>query len=222
MSTGLGPTAFIDSDHPDVAAFAERHTVGVTSPTDQAVKLYYAVRDGIRYDPYRLVLTEQGLRASTCLQNGYGWCVTKAALYAATCRAIGIPARLGYADVRNHLSTARLREFLGTDVFYFHGYTSIELEGTWVKATPAFNIELCRKFRIRSLEFDGRQDSIYHPFDLEGRRHMEYLRFRGEYDDLPRDEMIAVFAEHYSRSGLSAPEGDFEKDVEEETREIVS
>jgi transglutaminase-like putative cysteine protease len=224
MSDALSPTPFVDSDHPDLVAFAEKHTAGAANDTERAVKLYYAVRDGIRYDPYRLVMTVEGLRASTCLANGYGWCVTKASLLAAACRAVGIPARLGYADVRNHLSTARLREFLGTDVFYFHGYTSIFLDGKWVKATPAFNVELCEKFRIRSLEFDGTGDSIYHPFDLEGRRHMEYIRFRGEHDDVPLDEMIAVFSEHYSQSQSQngAPEGDFDADVDEETRGLAS
>jgi transglutaminase-like putative cysteine protease len=222
MSDALTPTTFIDSDHPDVVAFAHERSKGAETDVERAVKLYYAVRDGIRYDPYRLVLTPEGLRASTCLSNGYGWCVPKAGLLAAVCRAVGIPARLGYADVRNHLSTARLREFLGTDIFYFHGYTSIELDGKWVKATPAFNIELCDKFRIRSLEFDGTEDSIYHPFDLEGRKHMEYIHFRGEYDDLPLDEMKAVFVEHYSHSKKQAPQGDFEADVDEETRGLAS
>jgi transglutaminase-like putative cysteine protease len=222
VSDALSPTPIIDSDHPDVIAFAREHTTDASSDIDRAVALYYAVRDGFRYDPYRLDLTEEGLRASTCLENGYGWCVTKAALYAAVCRAVGIPARLGYADVKNHLSTARLREFLGTDVFYFHGYTAVLLDGKWVKATPAFNIELCEKFRIRSLEFDGTEDSIYHPFDLEGRKHMEYIRFRGEYDDVPLADMIAVFKEHYSGSKTDAPEGDFDADVDEETRGVAS
>lgn len=222
MSDALNPTPFIDSDHPDVIAFAREHTKEASSDLDGAVALYYAVRDGFRYDPYRLVMTEEGLRASTCLENGYGWCVTKAVLYAAVCRAVGIPARLGYADVRNHLSTARLREFLGTDVFYFHGYTSVFIDGKWVKATPAFNIELCEKFRIRSLEFDGTEDSIYHPFDLEGRKHMEYIRFRGEYDDVPLADMIAVFKKHYAGSKTDAPQGEFDADVEEETRDIAS
>ncbi len=99
MSDALTPTTFIDSDHPDVIAFAHEHSKGAATDVERAVQLYYAVRDGIRYDPYRLVLTPEGLRASTCLSNGYGWCVPKAALLAAVCRAVGIPARLGYADV---------------------------------------------------------------------------------------------------------------------------
>ena len=222
MHDALTPTPTVDSDHPAVISFAEASASGARHTRERAVKLYYAVRDGVRYDPYSLQMTVPGLRASTTLQAGRGWCVPKAILLAACCRAIEIPARLGFADVKNHLSTARLRQVMNTDVFYWHGYTAIQLNGEWVKATPAFNIELCEKFRIKPLEFDGTEDSIYHPFDLEGRKHMEYLRFHDEYDDLPLDEIMASYAKHYSGALYEAPSGDFDREVEEETRGKVS
>src|SRR5512139_1020247 len=109
----LSPTALIDSDHPGVADFAARHATGATE-IERAVALYYAVRDGFRYDPYRIDLSPAGMKASTVLAKGHGWCVTKAALLAAACRASGIHARVGYADVRNHLSTDRMRAVMGT------------------------------------------------------------------------------------------------------------
>lgn len=214
MSDALSPTPAIDSDHPSVAAFAKTAITVAQDSRERAVALYYAVRDSIRYDPYSLRMTVPGLRASTTLEAKRGWCVPKAILLAACCRAVGLPARLGYADVRNHLSTERLRRFMNTDVFYWHGYTAIQLGGRWVKATPAFNVELCDKFRIRPLEFDGTEDSIYHPFDLDGREHMEYLKFRGEYDDLPLDAIMETYAERYSSSMLETPGGDFDREAE--------
>jgi transglutaminase-like putative cysteine protease len=141
--------------------------------------------------------------------------VAKSILLAAACRALAIPIRLGFADVRNHLSTARMREHMKTDVFFWHGYVSIHLEGRWVKATPAFNLELCQKFRLRPLEFDGRRDSIYHPFDLDGNRHMEYVAERGEFADVPIDAIEATFREHYQGLGTT-PSGDFELEVDAE------
>jgi transglutaminase-like putative cysteine protease len=183
-----------------VIAFADRvvrAAAGEGSPVEVAVRLYYAVRDEIRYDPYTAELSVEGLRARRTLELGRGWCVSKAILLAAACRARGIPARLGFADVRNHLSTEKMRQRMQTDVFYWHGYTSIFLDQRWVKATPAFNIELCEKFRLRALDFDGREDSIYHPLDLEGNRHMEYLRYRGEHAEPPIEAMAATFREHY-------------------------
>lgn len=216
-SSCLAATAMVDCDTPAVRTFAQQRSAGRATALSRAVALYYAVRDDIRYDAYGLDLSVDGLRASTTLAAGRGWCVSKAVLLAAACRAIGIPAALGYADVRNHLSTARMREQMKTDVFYWHGYTAILLEGRWVKATPAFNIELCEKFRIRALEFNGREDSIYHPLDLDGRQHMEYLAYRGEFADVPLAAMVADFRRHYPGVSENLASGDFERDVERET-----
>lgn len=212
----LAPTPHVDADHPGIRAFAQQHGGGIADPRERAVALYYAVRDQFLYDPYHVDLRLEGMRASSVLAAGHGWCVNKAALLAAACRASGIPARLGFADVRNHLSTARMREMMKTDVYYWHGYASIHLDGRWLKATPAFNRSLCDRFRLRPLEFDGRADSIYHEFDEVGNRHMEYVRLRGEYADIPVDEMKADFARLYPQVEMMGG-ADFEKDVAEET-----
>ena len=213
----LKPTAFIDSDHEAVREFAAEHSDPASSDRDNAVALYYAIRDDFRYDPYSIDLTLEGLRASHVLEIERGWCVTKSNLLAACCRALGIAARVGYADVRNHLSTARMRERMGTDLFIWHGYTSIRIEGDWVKATPAFNLELCEKFRLKPLEFDGREDSIYHPFDLDGKQHMEYVTFRGEFADVPLEAMLEDMARVYPHLMESMSEGDFDREVAQET-----
>jgi transglutaminase-like putative cysteine protease len=212
----LKATPVVNSDHPEVVRFARQARGSASTPREQAVALYYAVRDGFRYNPYALDLTPEGLSASRVLEVGHGWCVTKAVLLAAACRASGIPARMGYADVRNHLSTERMRQTMQTDIFYWHGYTSILLDGQWLKATPAFNVELCRKFRLKPLEFDGTEDSIYHPFDLQGNRHMEYLNFRGEFADVPVDDMVRTFNECYPQA-VQQEGGDFDRDVARET-----
>jgi transglutaminase-like putative cysteine protease len=200
-----------------VCEFRDRSIASATTAVERAVKLFYAVRDGIRYDPYLVNPTIDGLKASTTLTVRRAWCVPKAILLAACCRSLGIPARLGFADVRNHLSTARMREHMKTNMFYWHGYTSILLEDRWVKATPAFNLELCEKFRLRALEFDGRSDSLYHPFDLEGKRHMEYVHDRGEHDDVPIDAIVETFRTYYSETLMAEKHADFDADVEKET-----
>ncbi|RLC08237.1 MAG: transglutaminase family protein, partial [Deltaproteobacteria bacterium] len=181
---------------------------------------YYAVRDRIRYNPYKFELSVNGLKASTTLAVGEAWCVPKAALLAACCRVMGIPARVGYADVRNHLSTKRMREQMKTDIFHWHGYTSIHLGGKWVKSTPAFNIELCEKFRLRTLDFDGQNDSIYHPFDLDGNKHMDYILLRGEYDDVPLEEIRESFKALYSSISSATEDVNFDDDVNKETATV--
>jgi transglutaminase-like putative cysteine protease len=111
--------------------------------------------------------------------------VPKAVLLAASCRAVGIPARLGFSDVRNHLSTPRLLELMGTDVFRWHGYAVLHLDGRWLKASPAFNAELCARFGVAALDFDGTADALLHAYDGRGERYMEYLDDHGDFDDLP-------------------------------------
>jgi transglutaminase-like putative cysteine protease len=200
----LAATALIDSDHPLVTDFTARHAVGADD-TERAVALFLAVRDGFRYDPYRIDLSPAGMKASAVIASGHGWCVPKAALLAAVCRAAGIPARVGYADVRNHLSTERMRQTMQTDLFVWHGYTDIWLAGAWRKATPAFNVELCERFGLLPLEFDGRSDSLYHPFDRAGRQHMEYVRQHGSFDDMPLAEIVASFRATYPGLLAGAP-----------------
>ena len=224
----LAPTPIVDADHPAVQEFARARAGSRAddSSKERAIRLYYAVRDEIRYDPYGAEIDVESLRASATLESGRGWCVSKAVLLAAACRSIGIPARLGFADVRNHLSTARMREHMQTEIFYWHGYTSILVDGNagWVKATPAFNIELCEKFGFLPLDFDGENDSLYHPFDREGRQHMEYVNERGEFNDVPLEDLVTTFSEKYPSlsfnrevsSGSFGAEANFDRDVEAE------
>jgi transglutaminase-like putative cysteine protease len=198
MSQYLSSARYIDSRHPAIGAFASENAQGKTD-REKAVSLYYAVRDKIRYNPFLDFSSVEVFRASTVLEAGEGFCVGKASLLAACARVAGIEARVGFADVKNHLTTPRLAETMGSDLFVYHGYTDLRIDGKWVKATPAFNLALCTRFRVKPLEFDGRADSIFHPFDQDERRHMEYLRDRGVFADVPVDEIQRAFREAYPK-----------------------
>lgn len=201
LSNYLRPGRYVDSDAPPVVEFARRVCGERTDDVSNAVDLYYAVRDTIIYTPYFDFRSEDTYRASTCLTRGSGFCVAKAALLAAAARAVGIPARVGYADVRNHLCTRRLRSLMGTDIFYYHSYAELLLRGKWVKATPAFDRGLCERFGVKTLEFDGVEDSLMHPYNDRGRRHMEYLRHRGAAADVPVQDIMELFAREYPGFG---------------------
>ena len=204
MNEYLSPGRYIDSTHPSILDFAEDHARG-DGTRERAVSLYYAVRDKIRYNPFLDFSQVNVFRASAVLHAGEGFCIGKASLLAACARAAGIEARVGFADVKNHLTTPRLAETMGTDLFVYHGYTEMHLDGKWVKATPAFNLALCQRFRVKPLEFDGRADSIFHPFDENDRRHMEYVRDRGVYADVPVADIQQAFREAYPKFyGLGA------------------
>jgi transglutaminase-like putative cysteine protease len=212
-------TSFIDYDQPEVIEFAERVCIrsGDSSLKEKAIRLYYAVRDEIRYDPYDLQYLPEALKASAVIKKGSGYCVAKAVVLAALGRQQGIPSRLGFADVRNHLSTARLRHLMGTDLFLYHGYTEFFLEGKWVKATPAFNLSLCQRFQVKPLEFNGEDDSIFHEFNAVGQKHMQYIHDHGSFADLPFEEIFAAYRKEYPamfEKPAGTPVADFHEEAE--------
>lgn len=202
----LAPGRFVDSDHPDVVAFAREACEGASSGRERAARLFRAVRERLRYDPYSVSLDPADYVASTILHRDRGYCIPKAVLLCAAARAIGIPARLGFSDVKNHLSTETLRKAMGgSDLFVFHGYVELWIDERPVKATPAFNASLCERFGVPPLELDGEHDALLQAYDGQGRRHMEYVRDRGLYLDLPFDEILRAFAETYA--GAAPPRG---------------
>ena len=215
MEEYLKPTYFIDCEHPGVIEFAAHNVNEGQANIEKAVSLYYAVRDSIRYDPYSMEPVEKSMKASSVLEKGRGYCVAKAVLLAACARAVNIPARLGFADVKNHLNTERLKELMGTNIFYFHGFTELYLNGQWVKATPAFNLELCNNFNVKPLDFDGIEDSVFHLFDKSGNKHMEYVNDHGSFADLPWDMILASAQKEYPKyfEGIKRRNGDFAKEA---------
>ncbi len=206
------PTAIIDSDSPLILEHAEKIIgTAVSSAVEKSVKLYYAVRDGIWYDPYYPFYRPEHYRASNVLKSGRGYCVSKASLLCALGRACKIPSRLGFANVRNHLATRQLIEFLGTDLFVYHGFTEFYLDGRWVKATPAFNFELCKRHKVVPLEFNGREDSIFQPYSLEKKQFMEYLDDHGTYADIPVDDIVTAWEVTYGKERVGKWIEAFEK-----------
>jgi transglutaminase-like putative cysteine protease len=210
----LKPTRFIDSDAPSVREFARAAATGTRDDVGRVIALYRAVRENVLYDPYVDISNPASYRASEVLALGRGYCIGKASLLAAVARAAGVPARVGYADVRNHMTSPRLYDVLGTDIFRWHSYADLYVDGRWVKATPAFNASLCDRLGVSVLEFDGRTDSLFQQFDRSGRRHMEYLHDRGVYVDVPFEVILDDFRVHYpallSKAGLS---GDFQAEA---------
>ncbi|UCG15017.1 MAG: transglutaminase family protein, partial [Deltaproteobacteria bacterium] len=188
----LQPTAIIDCDHPGVRAYAAKHTEDCADPVKLAVNLYLAVRDGIYYDPYSPFHRPEHYRASQVLARGRSFCIPKASLLCALARACSIPSRVGFATVQNHLATRQLIDFLGSNVFVYHGFVEFYLGGKWIKATPTFNKELCAKHKVPPMEFNGREDSLFHPFNLDNKQYMEYLEYHGIFADIPVDSILAA------------------------------
>ena len=207
----LEATAIIDSDDPGIRDFAGKIGGDAKDSVGRAVRLYYAVRDGIRYDPYCPFHRPEYYRAGFVLESGRGFCIPKVSLLCAAARASGIPARPGFATVRNHLATRQLLEFIGSDIFTSHGYVELFLEGKWVKATPAFNRELCERHGVGPLDFTGREDSIFQAFGSDGKKFMDYLEFHGTFSDIPVARIVEAFKKTYGLDRVQGWMDNFDK-----------
>lgn len=214
----LCPTEYFDYTHPAVEVLFTQ--LEADNPQDLAVEIYYLVRDKYIYNPYRFVDGAISMTASYCTVHDEGYCIPKASLMVALCRRAGIPARIGLADVKNHLSSPKLLALIKTDVFTMHGYVEMYINAQWLKATPAFNLSLCEKFGTDPLEFDGQEDSIFQPFTKDGKRHMEYLVDYGTFDELPYDFIMQNFQKHYPHLLANMDSLDVELALEQEETTI--
>jgi transglutaminase-like putative cysteine protease len=193
----LEPTEFIDFNSPEVRVFVDTCVSKDLNTGANMVLLYYKVRDSIWYDTHNVLFEPSFFKASNTINNGFGFCIPKAIVLAAVARAIGVPSRLGYVDVTNHLASEKVKEQMRSNIFVFHSYTDLYLDGKWVKATPAFNISLCDKFDVEPLDFNGSEDSLFQQYNKNGEKYMEYLKDHGIFADLPYEKMIGSFRDAY-------------------------
>jgi hypothetical protein len=195
MDEFLKDTELIDFNHPAFDRFTE-NIDAVGSPTDIAIQLYFLVRDAFLYDPYHLNLTPQGLRASSVLSKKRAWCVEKSTVLAASARKFGIPSRLGYAIVVNHIGVEKLTHYLKRKEIVFHGFVELYLDGKWVKCTPAFDKRICSITGVAPLDWDGKTDSMFQEYSKD-HQFMEYLHFYGSFNDVPVELMNNEMKKYY-------------------------
>ncbi|WP_107038862.1 transglutaminase-like domain-containing protein [Brumimicrobium mesophilum] len=162
----------------------------------QAIALYNKVRDGFVYNPYHLDLRSEKLKSSVVLQKSKAWCVEKSIVLATGLRALGIPSKLGYGIVVNHIGVEKLTAALRREEIVFHGYVSAFLEGKWVKCTPAFDPLICKLSGVEALAWDGENDSLFQAYQ-GNQKFMEYKHFYGEFDDVPVELMNAEMQKYY-------------------------
>ena len=193
----LRTTPTFDCDNELIKEKAQNLIKGQHEVADKAKSLFYFVRDEIKYNLYAPLDAPEHYRASETLERGEGNCIQKAALLVTFARAVGIPARLRLADFRNHRVTDEVMELTRTNLFRYHGYSELYIEGKWVKATPALDLETCQENRFIPVEFDGKHHALFHSHDLDGKLHIEYVQDHGYYEDVPFDEIFTAWAQLY-------------------------
>lgn len=202
MREYLNLTDIIDCNNPSIREKAEELIKGQTEIIEKARALFYFVRDEVEYNIYVDKYLAEHFRASNILAKREGYCVQKAALLTALARAAGIPAGVGFAKLRNNLLPEKTLKWLGTDILPFHGYSELYIDRKWVKVTPAVDLRTCEKGRIVPVEFDGKNDALFNSRNQDGVLHIEYLKFRGRYPDVPLNTLWDTVPRHYGRKFL--------------------
>ncbi len=202
MEEYLKCTEVIDCDAKYVKEKAQALTEGLETAREKAVALYYFARDEIKHNPYAPMQVRENYKATVTLERGSGTCEHKAVVLVALCRAAGIPARLGYVDIRDHLLSEKFRQMIGGDnLLIQHGYVEIYIDGKWIHACPAYDLATCQKAGFVPVDFDGINNAKDSPYNQEGKPHIEHVKDHGHYADFPWDEIVNYRKEWVARIG---------------------
>lgn len=191
----LKETKFLNFNHPSFDEFLSKFDKTGTDK-EIAIRLYYFIRDYFIYNPYHLNISETGLIASNVLKKRQAWCVEKSSVMAACARKFGIPSRLGYAIVTNHIGVDKLIQYLQRDEIVFHGYVELFIDNQWVKCTPTFDYRICAIANVTPLDWDAENDSMFQEYE-GNKKFMEYLHYYGDFDDVPIDLMNEEMKKYY-------------------------
>ncbi len=192
MENYLKPTYFIDYNQPLIKEKVAFLIKDSKTNIEKAIKLFYFVRDSIKYNPYSPWEKEEYYKSSEILKRGYGYCIQKAVLLCSMLRCADIPCKLIFVDIKNYKAPEKLTKLFG-NTYHFHGYCGVFLNNKWIAAAPTFNIEMCEKFGYKPTEFNGKDDALLHKYNQNNELTFEYVNFRGEFDDLPFNTIMAGF-----------------------------
>ena len=193
----LNTTYYFDYETDEIQKLIQEFKTKTLTKKEKAKLLYLKIRDNWRYNPYRISFSKENYKASIIAKKTETHCIDKSILFIAGLRGLQIPSRIHLAKVKNHIGIERIVEKFGTDEISPHGMVDVFLDDKWLKASPAFNIELCHKCNVAPLEFDGENDSIFQEFDNLGNNFMEYIDDYGSFDDVPMDFIFDNFKENY-------------------------
>ncbi len=200
----LKPSACANSDHPKIVELAAKITADAGDNNQKAVQLFEYVRDAIVYSPYTPFFLPEHYLATTTLERGKGFCVQKSVVLVALLRAAGIPARLVFADMVNHRAQPHIIEMLGINLFTYHCYVEMWLDGQWLQVTPSFDQETCDKHGFPLVVFDGHNSSTLPPVDHQGRKFVEYTKHFGSFLDVPMEPMLESWYKVYGKERVDS------------------
>jgi hypothetical protein len=132
----LGPTPFIQSDHPEIRRQARAIVEGIEDPAEQMRRIAAWVYREVRKQPAVSIPS-----ALEVLRQRVGDCNEHAVLFSALVRALGIPARLQAGIIYQE------------GKFFYHAWVQVYW-GSWVSVDPILNQIPADATHIRLVEGD--------------------------------------------------------------------
>ena len=197
LSQYLKPAEFIDSNDEAVKEYAHNVTRGLKYDTEKAVELFYAVRDDFKFDLNHIDLHPSKLKASALVKRGVGTDIEKSNLLAASARAVGIPSRVSFSNLRSNLTSEQLGAVLQSDLLVFHSYAELWMGNHWVKLSPVFNQEACDYLDLPPLDFGIPEEKVFAKHHKSRRKYLKYVHQYGSFPDLPYDLYISELRKYY-------------------------
>ncbi len=183
------PVHLSDSDHPTIAGLAHRLTYQASTPLDKLENIFLYVRDQIKFG-FPPIWDE--IKASEIIYYGLGYCNTKATLFVALCRAVGIPARLHFG-----LIDLRIMHGIMPSVFFpflpklgGHSWVEVQVDGAWKAIDSYINDKPLYLRGLQRLQKSGRSLG-YSVALMDGKSSCEY-----NFGELGYVHMGAVRADH--------------------------
>ena len=195
----LKQSEFFQFSHPKIQSIYKQLNLSQnTSVEENIASLFHYVRDAWNYQPYVIGLNPDALTTENIISRKEGHCLDKAVILIALLRGAGIPARLGLAEVINHIGVEKIIESFGTEVLAPHGYTEAWNGQKWVKLTPAFNKELCHYLKVKPLEYKKNGiDALFQSSNEVDKKFMEYTKDLGVFNTVPITFINECLLSHY-------------------------
>lgn len=195
----LQASDYLDADHPLVVKQAKALTEGSRTDAEKVGKIYRYVRDM----PYDILesfryLAQGKHRASDVLEAGHAFCMGKASSFVSLCRAVGVPARIGFQQLHcpdKEFMSEEVRQLWRDRPLPWHSLGEAFVNGQWLKLDATIPANVAKaKGKPYLRDYDGATDIP----TVEG----PIVKEIGSFPDYPED--VARWYERMAKETVAA------------------
>lgn len=136
------------------------------SDSEKAISIFNWMKDNIKF-----AISSTDAKASRTLKKGYGECANRTVLHITLLRAVGIPARARYADIKSELLIPIIPAFLFSKLppKLGHIWPECYIDNKWISCETFYDTALYEKMleknmitkdQVPTINWDGKTDLI--------------------------------------------------------------